>query len=157
MAGSYSMTPCVHDDSDSRQTTLRHDAAIREPMILIVENDWRTSRFIRTILKYETNALVMEASCPRAALLMAKALDRPIDLLIVEVELAHAKSGLDLAREIAAITPSIKVLLMSFRDGPPCNTPPAWRFLSIPFRTETFLSCVSQLCDSKPSCPCISG
>jgi DNA-binding NtrC family response regulator len=136
------MTPCTNRDFTQR------DALISQPLIFVVEDDWRTRRFICTVLKYATNAHVMEASCAHTALSMAQALDRPIDLLISEVDLAGAECGLDLPRKMAARSPSMNVLLVSFRDCPPGNTPPAWRFLSIPFPTATFLSCVNQLCGS---------
>jgi DNA-binding response OmpR family regulator len=117
-----------------------------EQMILVVEDDWRTRHFICTVLKYSVNALVMESSNPHDALVMARKLERPIDLLISNIDLTEAKTGMDVAREIVADNPSTRVLLMSGRKIPPCDLPPAWRFLSIPFLTATFLNCVSQLC-----------
>lgn len=43
--------------------------------------------------------------------------------------------------------PATSVLLMSGRKTvPPCDIPPAWKFLSIPFPTAAFLNCVSELC-----------
>jgi len=112
----------------------------RVPVIVVVEDDWRTRHFICTVLKYSINAEVIEVlhagDVPR----------RTIDLLISNVELDGAKSGIDVAREIAIRNPAAEVLLMSGRVRPPCDLHADWMFLSIPFPTATFLNCVNQLC-----------
>jgi CheY-like chemotaxis protein len=117
-----------------------------EPVIFVVEDDWRTRHFICTVLKYSVNALVIESSSPDDALVLARQLEYRIDLLISNIDLANAKTGMDAAREIVAKNPSARVLLMSGRRTPPRDIPPGWRFLSIPFPTAAFLNCVSQLC-----------
>ena len=123
------------------------DAIDDERVILVVEDDWRTRHFICTVLKYSVNAQVIESSSPRGALFLARELECRIDLLISNIDLGDAKTGMDVAREIVADNPSIGVLLMSGRRRiPPCEIPSAWMFLSIPFPTATFLNCVSQLC-----------
>jgi len=111
-----------------------------------VEHDTRTRRFIATVLKYSTEATVIEASPPRDALLQARTLARPVDLLILDVE----ASGIAQARELAAASPGMGVLLVSGRERPPCPIPSAWRFLSIPFPTAAFLDCVFSLCRAAP-------
>jgi DNA-binding NtrC family response regulator len=115
------------------------------PLILILADDWRTRRFICTVLKYKTNAYLIEAVSPHAARSVTRDLRQPIDLLISELEWADGTDGMDLASEIAAGNPSMKVLLMSLRSCPPSDAPPEWRFLSTPFPTGALLHCVSEL------------
>lgn len=100
----------------------------------------------RVAHRYSVNAMVIESTSPHNALFLARQLERRIDLLISNIDLGDAKTGMDLAREIVESNPSIRVLSMSGgRKVPPCDVPPAWAFLSIPFPTEAFLNSVSQL------------
>jgi hypothetical protein len=164
-------------------TRIPHREPARERVIFVVEEDWRTRHFICTILKYSVSAMVIESSSPHNALFLARELEYRIDLLITNIDLGDAKTGLDLAREIVGRTPwsatgppaspsevrrkhheprgfslplvagrppesnpATRVLLISGRRNvPPCDIPPTWKFLSIPFPTAAFLDCVSQL------------
>jgi|HubBroStandDraft_6_1064221.scaffolds.fasta_scaffold803086_1 hypothetical protein len=141
------MTPTI-EHGPGRSTQIPHREAAGEPVIFVVEGDWRTRHFICTVLKYSISALVIESSSARDALVLAREIEFRIDLLISNIDMADAKAGIGAAREIVANNPSIRVLLMSGRETPPCDIPPAWRFLSIPFPTAAFLNCVSQLCCS---------
>ncbi|HUB33701.1 MAG TPA: hypothetical protein VMA31_11750 [Bryobacteraceae bacterium] len=123
----------------------------RKLSVLLVGEDWRTRRFIRTVLKYATEAAVMEAPYTDAAAFVAREAERPIDLLIVDVESDDAAAGIEEIREIAAANPSMKVLLMSFRDDLACEIPAGWRYLSIPFPTTDFVDCVAELSRSASS------
>jgi DNA-binding NtrC family response regulator len=98
------------------------------------------------MLKRSTNAFVIEASSPYGALSIARSIGRPIDLLVSDIDLHAAKTGLELAREIAANNPSAAVLLMSGGDSPVGAIPAEWRFLAKPFPLEVLLDCVSELC-----------
>ena len=135
-----SATLCI-DNAHKRQIAARRGIVAKELLIFVVEDDTKTRQFICTILRYATEALLLEASDPQVALTKARALCRPIDILI-----SAANTGVDLAREIAVYNPSMKVLLISGRDSPPCGIPAAWRFLAKPFPIKTFLSYVDELC-----------
>jgi DNA-binding NtrC family response regulator len=116
------------------------------PLILVVDDDSRTRRFVVALLKYSTEMQVVEAGSPGEALAIAPHLGRPIALLISDIELGDAKTGIDLAGEFAAGDPLMRVLLISGRDRPPREIPPGWRFLAKPFAIATFLECVKELC-----------
>ena len=103
------------------------------PLVLLIEEDWRTRRFIATELKYALQARVIELSSACEAPAPLRALDRSIDLLIVDA------AEYDLARELAAGNPGCKVLLISSATCPPRGLPAAWQFLSIPFTTAALL------------------
>lgn len=118
------------------------------PAILVVEDDSSIRRFLCTILRQATPALVVDASDPFAALSIARKIGRPINLLISDINLCAGISGIDLARELAATNPALKVLLMSGGDCPQYEISSAWQFLAKPFPIEVFLDCVNALCCS---------
>ena len=144
--------PCIGPGPKRPIHASPRGAATGKPLILVVEDDWRALRFICTVLKYSTDALVIASSRPGHALWMSRSLERPIDLLIMGIELEDPANGIGLARKIAAGHPSMGVLLMSGRNPPP-DLPSAWRFLSIPFPTAAFLDCVSHFCGCGDSVP----
>lgn len=140
------MTVSIENGSKRHAPAAARHRSAGDPRILVVDDDVRTRHFVCTVLKYFTRARVIDASSPSAALSLAQTLDGPLDLLISDVELSDAKTGLDLAREMAVVHPSMQVVLMSGRDLPPCRMPAAWRFLAKPFPTQALLECVEELC-----------
>jgi hypothetical protein len=131
------MEHCIHEDSQPVT------AFARGPLVFLVGDDWRVLRFIRTELRYATTASVIEAVSPYAALTMARKMARPIDLLILQIELSDANMLHDLARGMAGHDKSLKVLWITSRGCPRCNTPAGWRLLSIPFTTEALLNSIN--------------
>ena len=119
-----------------------------QPVILVVEDDPSIRHFICAVLKYATAWRILEAGDPYEALLAAHEIGRPIQLLVCDVDLSTSMDGPELARALAQDHPAMKVLLMSASDGPRCDTPADWRFLSKPFPIAAFLECVRALCDS---------
>jgi len=119
-----------------------------EPVVFVVEDDFRIRHLICTLLRRATRAVVIEAANPYAALSTARNFAGRIDLLISDVNLSASLNGVDLARALITRTPSMKVLLISAADRPQCEIPPAWRFLAKPFSMESFLECVRALSDS---------
>lgn len=138
----------------STKTAFRRDTPVTlhevngEPAILVVEDDWSIRRFLCTLLRNATSALVVDTADPYAALSIARKIGRPIDLLISDINLSAGISGVDLARELAVTNPSMKVLLMSGGDSTQYEISPAWQFLAKPFPIEVFLDCVNALCCS---------
>ena len=118
------------------------------PVILVVENDASTRRFIRAALTWGTSAVVKVAADPEAALSMLEAAELPVDLLISDIDLGAAKTGIDLAREALAFRPTTKVLLISGTDCPGRRIPSGCRFLAKPFPIPTFLEFVEKLCNT---------
>lgn len=140
------MSSCT-SNSRSLPTGVRlRDAIPRNPLIVLVEEDRRIRRFLCTILKYATKAIVIEAVNPCTALSWAGKTGCPIDLLVSNIDLSPGKTGIHLARALAWNNPSMQIILMSFRNCPPSDIPSTWRFLSIPFPTSVFLDCVNELC-----------
>jgi DNA-binding NtrC family response regulator len=119
-----------------------------EPVVFVVEVDFRIRHLICTLLRRATTAAVIEAANPYAALSTARNFAGRIDLLISDVNLSASLNGVDLARALTTRTPSMKVLLISAAERPQCEIPQTWRFLAKPFTMESFLECVRALSDS---------
>jgi DNA-binding response OmpR family regulator len=113
--------------------------------IFVVEDDESVRRFICTLLRYATTAIVVEAGDPYAALSMARKIGGPIDVLISDIDLSAHMNGIELGRRLVIANPSMKVLLISAADCPQYEIPSAWRFLAKPFTTQSFLDRVSAL------------
>jgi DNA-binding NtrC family response regulator len=143
-----SMAISIDTDRKQHTTTTPGELFTADPLILLVEDDPGTRRFISTILRHATSAQVQEASDPFTALSIAHRNGRPIDLLISDIDLSATRTGVDLARELTASNPSIRVLLISAADCPQFELPRPWRFLSKPFQLSEFLNCVNELCAS---------
>jgi len=135
----------IPDGSRACPEPLRNEAGSAAPLILLVDDDSRTLRFVLTVLRYATAAVVLEASDPGSAIEAARAAGRPIDLLLSDVDLAAGKTGIDLARELAQSNPLMKVAFMSGRDLPQCDLAPGWRFLAKPFAIAALLDCMDAL------------
>jgi hypothetical protein len=95
-------------------------------LVLLQIEDWRTRRFIRTLLKYDTNHRIVEGACEAG---------QRVDLLICDRESAE---------RVSELRPS-KVLLLSARQRPSREIGAACRSLPVPFATAEFLNCVKEL------------
>jgi CheY-like chemotaxis protein len=116
------------------------------PFILLVDDDPGIRHVIRLVLNSTTVASVMEAADPQTAVSRARHSGRPVDLLITDIHLRSAKTGIDLACGILLTNPAMKVLLMSASDPPQCDLPPGWQFLSKPFQVSVLVDWVNVLC-----------
>ena len=135
----------IQNSSKVRYLAPPRELAVYEPLILVVEDDPSIRRLICALLKWAAMARVVEAADPKAALSMTRRLARPIDLLISDIDLRSAKNGIDLAREISAANPWVKVLLISGGKAPELEIPSAWRFLPKPFATAELLNVVTDV------------
>jgi DNA-binding NtrC family response regulator len=122
-----------------------------EPLILVVEDDSSIRRFICALLKWAAKARVIEAADPSAALSAMRRMARPIDVLISDIDLGSEKTGVDLAHEIAASNPGVRVLLISGGRAPKGGILPGWRFLEKPFAIAEILDFVNEALGSVKS------
>ena len=85
--------------------------------VLVCEDDEKVRALIRTVLAAH-GYTVLEAGTAREALLFRSRYTGPIDLLLTDLVLPQV-SGRDLGRQLQAILPDVKVLLMSglYRGG----------------------------------------
>jgi two-component system cell cycle sensor histidine kinase/response regulator CckA len=79
--------------------------------ILLVEDEEQVRHLTRTILQTQ-GYRVLEAASPGRALELLRETSEPVDLLLSDIVLPE-RNGLDLAREVRAMRPGIKLLFMS--------------------------------------------
>jgi DNA-binding NtrC family response regulator len=139
------MTLCTKDEPERRAPSALYESS-GEPIIFVVEDDFRIRHLIGTLLRRLTPAAVSEAADPHAALLMARDIGSRVDLLISDIDLRASIDGVDLARALAKVNPSMQVLLMSAVERPLFGIPKTWRFLAKPFTLESFLASIGPLC-----------
>ncbi len=124
-----------------------------EPMretILVVDDEAGIRGLMRKILRRE-RYVVVEAGSAEEALAAAEAHGQPFDLLLTDVMLP-GMLGPELARQMYAAQPSLKVLYISgytpdeaVRSG---DSPPGARFLPKPFTLGALLSKVRETLDA---------
>ena len=120
------------------------------PLILVVDDDARTRRFVRAVVAYAmtsvgTVADVIEAENFSGAHSSASGAARPIDLLITDIRLGMGKSGVELARDLSSTNLRMRILLMSGTDVLENDLPKEWHFLAKPFRMSDMVELVKAL------------
>jgi DNA-binding NtrC family response regulator len=116
-----------------------------EPVIFVVDDEAGVRRFISVLLRRLTSAVVVESGSPETALAIARKMNRPIDLLISDIDLSASMNGIGLARELRALNPSMKVLLISGSEHSETEIPCGWEFLAKPLHIDRFLKYVTTL------------
>ncbi|QNI35253.1 response regulator [Edaphobacter albus] len=109
--------------------------------ILIVDDDPDIRSLTRTFLEHEGYTVYACGNPDRAAQIFRRSTD--IDLVITDFSMPH-RSGLDLARELKALRPSLQILIISGvlvssvqMDQMQVH---GWRFLPKPFSLPQLLS-----------------
>ena len=86
----------------------------------------------------------MEAASGDEAILVARSCSQPIEALVSDVVMP-GMSGPELARNLGAARPDMKVILMSgYTDQPP-SMEPDWEFLQKPFSPAALCSTLDRL------------
>ena len=124
------------------------DFVLGEPVIFVVDDEAGVRHFISVLLRHLTSAVVVESGSPDTALAIARKMNRPVDLLISDIDLSASMNGIELARELRTLNPSMRVLLISGSDSPKVEIPNGWGFLAKPFHIDGFLKCVTTLSHS---------
>jgi two-component system cell cycle sensor histidine kinase/response regulator CckA len=134
----------------SKQDTQR--ASSRPRTILIVDDEVKM-RAILSLWLTRHGFSVLEAECGEAALRICKESDEPIHLLLVDVVMP-GMSGVELAPQVMALRPDIKVILMSgYRDDQiflNAALNPNMPFFHKPFTFEALIEKVQELLTPPP-------
>lgn len=119
--------------------------------ILIVDDDPDIRSLTRTFLEHEGYIVYTCGNPDRAAQIFRRSTD--IDLVITDFSMPH-RSGLDLARELKVLRPSLQVLIISGVIVSSVQMDQmqvrGWRFLPKPFSLPQLLSEVHRILESKP-------
>ncbi len=117
--------------------------------ILLVEDDENVRKLVRQMLLLQGYKL-LETAQSSDAVAMAAAHDGPIDLLLTDVVMPKM-GGPELAEQVAALRPGIKVVFMSGYPGSiaskPGMLPPNAFFLQKPFEMDTLGRTLRQVLD----------
>ncbi len=119
--------------------------AFKGAAILVVDDDSSIRRFTCLLLKRATEAEVLEADSPRESLRIARASEKPIRLLISDIDLRAEIDGVALAGEIVAMSPETRVVLISGDDSPRNRLRPEWLFVRKPFGVSELIDAVDSL------------
>jgi CheY-like chemotaxis protein len=120
--------------------------------ILLVEDDSAVRLITRHVLE-TYNYKVHEATCAREALTVWGRLSAEIALLLTDIVLPEGLSGRDLAEQLRAQRPGLKVIFMSGYSGEVVGKDTAFfhrlksRFLHKPFSTSVLVQTVRQCLD----------
>jgi PAS domain S-box-containing protein len=114
--------------------------AVERGTILLVEDDEPVRRIVHTLLARHGYD-VIEASSPGDALILFELNVGKIDLVLTDVVMP-LMSGDELARRLARLRPSVRVLFMSGYPGRPREPPGAVGFVDKPFASEELLAAV---------------
>jgi CheY-like chemotaxis protein len=119
--------------------------------ILLVEDEEFTLEAIREALE-SAGYTVLIAGCADAAAAQQRGCADALDLLLTDVVMP-GKSGHDLANDLVASCPGLRVLLMSgYEQHPGCGKFCAYgmAYMAKPFSTATLLKRVRETLDGKP-------
>ncbi|HMH15111.1 MAG TPA: response regulator [Edaphobacter sp.] len=116
------------------------------PTILVVDDDPDIRSLTRTFLEHEGYHVYTSGDADRAAKIFRRA--PKIDLLITDYSMPH-RSGMDLARELKLICPSLPILLISgvFLASGQLDQmqTQGWSFLAKPFSLPLLLARVHNI------------
>ncbi len=144
------MKTAILSNGEASAPLLADEHRETSPLILVVDDDARTRRFVRAVVAYamasaDAVADVIEAEDFFDAHDSARGATRPVDLLITDIGLGKGKSGVELAWDLSSISPRIRILLMSGTDVRENDLPKEWHFLAKPFCMSDMVELVKAL------------
>lgn len=119
--------------------------------ILVVDDDSDIRSLTRTFLEHEGYNVYTSGDADRAAQIFRRAAH--IDLLITDYSMPH-RSGMDLAREIKSLQPTLPILIISGILLDPMQfqylRTEGWNFLAKPFSFPQLLANVHEILRTTP-------
>ena len=116
-----------------------------ETVILVVDDDSGMRRILCTFLSRIADDTVIEAADAESALRLARSTQIPVRLLISDIRLGPGIDGVQLARELEAISPGVKIVLVSGYESQGQGLPSEWRFVAKPFALDELIAVLSEL------------
>jgi DNA-binding NtrC family response regulator len=120
--------------------------------ILVVDDDSDIRSLTRTFLEHEGYHVCTSGDADRAAQIFRRAAH--IDLLITDYSMPY-RSGMDLAREIKSLQPTLPILIISgvFLDPMQFHylRTQGWNFLAKPFSFPQLLTSVHEILHTTPT------
>ena len=106
-----------------------------KPIAVVVEDDYFQSEQIKELLEANDMQVIRCDSAEAAELVVART-GLELGLLVTDVELAGAKTGLELAKFARQMFPGLKIIVVS---GRPRDVPAGMTFLEKPWRARELL------------------
>ncbi|HEY0163700.1 MAG TPA: response regulator [Edaphobacter sp.] len=128
-----------------------HSLPQRTGRILVVDDDPDIRSLTRTFLEHEGHTVYLSGDPDRATHIFRRS--PGIDLLIADYSLPQ-RSGLDLARELTMLSPSLRVLIISGAILPSLHSDrialQGWKILTKPFSLPALLAEVHKILAPDP-------
>ena len=115
-----------------------------ERMILLVEDELPVRKLVSEML-HRAGYAVVSASSGQDAIQAFNNWRQSIHLLITDLDLAGTMSGVDVAEQLVALRPDLRVLLMSGSPEPPLAFLDNLQFIRKPFTPAQFLHKVKEV------------
>ena len=136
---------------EARKTEERVQPTMGSETILVVEDDEAVRGFVRGVLQSRGHTL-LEAGNSNEALSLLRTHQQPIQLLLTDVVMPQM-SGRELAQQLLALQPKMKVLFMSgYTDNAVVQhgaLEPGTNFLQKPFSPERLMRKVREILDAE--------
>jgi two-component system, cell cycle response regulator CpdR len=114
--------------------------SVARPIAVVVEDDYFQCEQIKTVLE-ANNMQVIRCDSAEAAELVVARTGLELNLLITDVELAGAKTGIELAQFAQRMFPRLKIVVVS---GTKRDVPTGVTFLSKPWIAGELLRAISK-------------
>ena len=111
--------------------------------ILLVDDDTLVLNFCARVLQGIEGLEVLKADGSGQAIRVASEYPGPIPLLLSDISMPGAMTGLELAQNLTAFRPDMKVVLMSGQVRESADFKPGWQFLKKPFLPGTLVAAVA--------------
>jgi two-component system cell cycle sensor histidine kinase/response regulator CckA len=137
----------------AKQATLRTRTGETMAAVLLVDDDPAVAKLCTRVLRSIDGLEVLYADSGGGALKVASQYPRPIHVLLSDVVMPGAITGLQLAETLTRCRPELRVVLMS---GLACELPagkPEWQFISKPFFPGTLLSTIEEALNRPTALP----
>lgn len=121
----------------------------RPVTVLLVDDEAAIRTLLSQSLRHSGYQL-LEAASAADALAINNLSPAPIDVLVSDIVMPEM-SGLELARELSASNPQLKVLFMSGFYESPTNVKADWEFLQKPFSPRALCDRLARMCPLPPA------
>ena len=124
----------------------------KRSVILLVDDELAIRKFVAELL-HRTGYLVVSASSGPDALTASAEWSGRIDLLLSDIELGGAMSGIQLAEHLEALHPNLRVLLMSGSPMASVSLGDAGHFIRKPFTPAALINKIKEVLPPEADSP----
>jgi len=139
------MVGCAYDQSETEESQRTDESPLNKKTLLMVDDDPAILKLLSSFLA--DDLCVITADSGERAIEQSRNCSGQIHLLLTDITMPNM-NGIDLATQIAAQRPEIKVVLMSgFSGGIPVPNQ-EWHYISKPFKPSQLITLVNGILSS---------